>query len=1168
MPESDKLRQLRRDFEQLLERAEQFRQRLEAVESEGVERSESESPPSSTPEHAAAARASLTPPPLPKRTPPPPIAPPPRAATPEAKEEARQAAARKVERLLKPVPQKPVLPLPERVSKRLVAMGVQEETAGKIARLTTKDGLVAALKGMGPDESMSWEMALGTFWLPRVGMLVLAVGVVLLTSLAMHHFRDAWWIPHARLGMGYAICAVLLVAGKRLESRMPAYARVLLIGGLGLTYFMTFATHFVPFTRVIDRPEPTLVLLGVIVVIWLGLAQARRSVWLACGVTLLGHFTVALSTHTLAVPSRFAIAGLLLLSVASGIFLAKNRWYYVGAAGLLAAYANYAYWLANSPPSGLVADFIGSMGILAAHFVIYALAEVLASDRLRRTMINRWVRALYVSANSACFLGLGLKLMYSFDFTRNHTYVSYFYFSFSAALLALGFLYLKLREKDPLHNTYFTKASAIAVLGLAAAFDGPMLTLSLAIEAAVLLMSARRSGLVVTRLLAFAVGVVALTHGLWTVGWGAAAPVYGAPGYLPQLISASVAVLAFLFLSELYRRTDWIARSSGIFTLSEKWQARLSWLDLQRQAPGLQFPYLYACAAGVLTLAYGYHLLPLAFRGPALSWCALAVAGVGVALRAKPFTVASLAPLAGAVAWWHRAIVDIPEMGRRVVEYDSVVPYAAVNYWTMLAQAMAALVPLIVLAEMARLAAGGSTKLWISLPIRHARQDEHVEGLRFAYAIIAAEMAALAALVFLAPGDRTAALALGALATVSYAALSGAKALGLASMLLVFAAAVLGSFEAVRTGDAEGILGGWGILVGMAALTGTALWSEERYAGPRPGAVFHQDKLAPYFLYGATAWLLGLYLYVEMDGLYGTFALAAAAAVCAALMVPLHARALGLCATGFLVGGLMAWLSEPVRTGTNLWHLAGLAVVAPALVGDRYFAFRDAFRRKVPGAVLVAVAWVASLYYARHIDGRSWQTSWTVVMSGAMLAYGLYFRSKTAVGLSLFSGLGALADQLARSYGRGMRVRPLIGGYLLLIAFWGAWERLYALAVNRFALPLADKTKRLLEAAFVAIPCVLLVLMLERIPDLSDFYLTISWTVAALLLFGVSFVVRQKAYRYAGLLTFLLALTRVVLVDTRHLEGIYRVAAFMVLGAVLLGVAYGYVWARDRARKG
>jgi len=240
-------------------------------------------------------------------------------------------------------------------------------------------------------------------------------------------------------------------------------------------------------------------------------------------------------------------------------------------------------------------------------------------------------------------------------------------------------------------------------------------------------------------------------------------------------------------------------------------------------------------------------------------------------------------------------------------------------------------------------------------------------------------------------------------------------------------------------------------------------------------------------------------------------------------------------------------------------------VVACALLGDRYLSFRDAFRRKAPGAVLVAAAWVALIYYARYVSGLPWQISWTVIMSGAMLAYGLCFRSKTAVALSLFSGLGATVGQLARSYGRGMRVRPLIGGYVLLITFWGVWERLYAFAANRFALPLADKLKRILEAAFVAIPSLLLILMLERIPALSDFYLTISWTAAALLLFGVAFGVGQKTYRYSGLLTFVLALARVVLVDTRHLDGIYRVAAFMVLGAVLLGVAYGYVWARNRA---
>ena len=39
------------------------------------------------------------------------------------------------------------------------------------------------------------------------------------------------------------------------------------------------------------------------------------------------------------------------------------------------------------------------------------------------------------------------------------------------------------------------------------------------------------------------------------------------------------------------------------------------------------------------------------------------------------------------------------------------------------------------------------------------------------------------------------------------------------------------------------------------------------------------------------------------------------------------------------------------------------------------------------------------------------------------------------------------------------------------------------------------------------------------------------------------------------------------MIDTRQLDGVYRIAAWMVLGVVLLAVAYAYIWAFKRVGK-
>src|SRR5690606_4581023 len=116
------------------------------------------------------------------------------------------------------------------------------------------DKLVARLKKIGPDDpNMSFEMALGTYWLPRAGIVFLSIGIVFLLALA----AQRWGAP-LRVAIGYAVAAGLLAGAWRLDRKYPAYARVLYAGGFALMYFVTFATYYVPYARIFETPYPTL----------------------------------------------------------------------------------------------------------------------------------------------------------------------------------------------------------------------------------------------------------------------------------------------------------------------------------------------------------------------------------------------------------------------------------------------------------------------------------------------------------------------------------------------------------------------------------------------------------------------------------------------------------------------------------------------------------------------------------------------------------------------------------------------------------------------------------------------------------------------------------------------------------------------------------------------
>ncbi len=499
---------------------------------------------------------------------------------------------------------------------------------------------------------LGWEVLLGTYWLPRVAVLCITLAVVFFLSLAIERWGAAW-MPHLRVGIGYAVSAGLLVLAWRSETKYGGLARVLYGGGFAVMYFVTFATHYIHFARVFDSPAPTLLLLTVMVAAWAIVAQVRQSKIIAVLVTVLGHLTVLLSTFTLEKPSLYSMTGLLVLSAGSAFFLLQNRWYYVAALGMLGGYLNCFVVLARGEGVNPVADFSGSMGVLSALLLIFALAELFAPEELRRK-VPVWFRSVFVTVNTVLFLALGTMLVQHYDFTRPHE--DLFRISVAGLMALIGIAYLHVRAADSLYNVYFTKATALLTLALAARYGGSALSAWLAVETVLLLVSARRSGLVVMRLLAFTVGGIAAVHSIAT-GIQIAPIAYTAPEYSTHLLQALLSVAAFLVSSLLYQRTNWAIRSPKTIPFSPDTapeMAAFCWnLDLISEPPmphkntpkplgGLLFPYLYALAGTALFLVNLGALTRDGHQFVVIAVAALALSAAAAFLDSKPFGLAGI----------------------------------------------------------------------------------------------------------------------------------------------------------------------------------------------------------------------------------------------------------------------------------------------------------------------------------------------------------------------------------------------------------------------------------------------------------------------------------------------------------------------------------------------
>jgi hypothetical protein len=476
-----------------------------------------------------------------------------------------------------------------------------------------------------PRREINWEMWLGTYGLLRVGAVVTVTAVALLLSLGM----ERWGAPF-RVSVGYGVALVLMGLGVWTEKKYTAYGRALLGVGFALVYFVTYAAHYVAYSHVIESEGLTWFFLALVVAAWAATAQLMRSRIMALFATVLAHYTIFLTG-----PWSTSVVAIAMLSVGSAFFLLKNRWYYVAAVGLVGSYVNHLLWAIHNDSAGQPVDFALSMTFLVTYFLVFALAELFSHEDVRRREVPTWFRSGLVSVNTVSFLALGSLTVDAFAFTKDHQ--DALYLITALPLLLLGYGYLRLRKGDPLYNAYITKAVAVATIGLALRYSDEVLTTVLAIECAVLLMSARRSGLIVTRLLAY--GALCLTMVQWLGALSTTGPpvVYGTPAHLGELAQAVLATLALLVATYIAEHTDWAARSPKTLPVDENTKRFLWRLGFLSEAPSGEgdvtvnrriIPHVYGSCAALFTVGSVLTLFQPAHK---LTVLALAALVLGVA---------------------------------------------------------------------------------------------------------------------------------------------------------------------------------------------------------------------------------------------------------------------------------------------------------------------------------------------------------------------------------------------------------------------------------------------------------------------------------------------------------------------------------------------------------
>ncbi|MFH0926468.1 MAG: DUF2339 domain-containing protein [bacterium] len=100
-------------------------------------------------------------------------------------------------------------------------------------------------------------------------------------------------------------------------------------------------------------------------------------------------------------------------------------------------------------------------------------------------------------------------------------------------------------------------------------------------------------------------------------------------------------------------------------------------------------------------------------------------------------------------------------------------------------------------------------------------------------------------------------------------------------------------------------------------------------------------------------------------------------------------------------------------------------------------------------------------------------------------------------------------------------------------------------------------------ASVIAIIISLIIALLLYLETEGNF-LTAFWAVEGFILLVVGMLVKERIFRWSGLLLFIVCIVKAFLVDMRGLEPVYRIVSFIGLGLVLLVVSYLYSRYKDK----
>ena len=333
-----------------------------------------------------------------------------------------------------------------------------------------------------PAKSEPLELRVGTFWMARIGIVILLTGLVFLGNYAYHRIVPLLG-PSGKVSLLMLAGAALGGAGYWMERKetLRNFGRVLLAGGAATIYYTTYAAHFVERLRIIESPMVGGLLLLAVAggIAWY--AERKRSETIVSLAVLLSYYTSAINP----IAGFTLFSGLLLTAVAL-YFLIRHQWTRLSVLSLFATYGSYAFWRFHQLAElGARGDFGMAPGFLGGYWILFTAAVFFAAaPAFRETG-----RVAFLTLNNAAFFAF---VWHHFAIQRPDVFWM-FAIGFGGVLLGLAALVsFRDAEESSVDAAYLAQGLIAITLGIIAKFSGPQLAIILAVESAALLSCIRR----------------------------------------------------------------------------------------------------------------------------------------------------------------------------------------------------------------------------------------------------------------------------------------------------------------------------------------------------------------------------------------------------------------------------------------------------------------------------------------------------------------------------------------------------------------------------------------------------------------------------------------------------------------------------------------------------